>query len=144
MGLITGTGQLWMWGQNDRRQLGLGPDAPSHVASPQLVKALDGSEGGVVQVSLGGFHSAVVSDRGVVFTWGDNKRGQCGQGEVGLVEVPTRLLLESLEGRCVGIALGGHFSLFETEGRRVYACGWGKEGCLGFGQLCKRLLTPRR
>merc|ERR1711974_225830 len=97
----------------------------------------------VALVSLGGFHSAAVDTDGQLFTWGDNKRGQCGQGEVATVEKPLELTLAPSETLCVGIACGGFFSLFEGQASRIYACGWGKEGCLGFGQACKRMLRPR-
>merc|ERR1712232_430415 len=96
---------------------------------------------------------------GKIFTWGDNKRGQCGQGEVTVIERPT--LLECGSGQhpvCRRVSCGGFFTFFEmladdtsdagSDSRAVtrtrsFACGWGKEGCLGFGQPCKRMLRPQ-
>lgn len=153
--LITDDGRLWTWGQNSRKQLGHGPEAPDHLCTPTVVRTLDrGSGHRITAVSLGGFHSAAVDESGLLFTWGDNRRGQCGQGEVGIVDTPEQLKLAPSEPQCIGVSCGGMFSIFEAEegaleegsgrGRsRFYACGWGKDGCLGFGQVCKRQLRPR-
>jgi alpha-tubulin suppressor-like RCC1 family protein len=139
--MITRDGRLLLWGQNDKRQLGLGLEAPDHVARPHVVALSCGGEHhAVVAVSLGGFHSAGLDAAGRAFTWGDNSRGQCGQGERRVVEVPTLVALPC----CRGIALGGHYSYFACgDPPRTHACGWGKDGALGFGQVCKRLLLPR-
>lgn len=34
----------------------------------------------VGQIACGGYHSAVVTDAGRVFSWGFNRYGQCGNG----------------------------------------------------------------
>mmetsp|Transcript_46768 Transcript_46768/g.125031 ORF Transcript_46768/g.125031 Transcript_46768/m.125031 type:complete len:223 (+) Transcript_46768:1257-1925(+) len=138
----TEDGRLWLWGSNDRGQLGHGPGAKS-VTAP---RPLEGLGARASAVSLGGFHSAAIDDRGLVHTWGDNQRGQCGQGEERVVHRPVPLAMEGSGGSgCRRVSCGGLFTLFELEGDppRFYACGWGKEGCLGFGQPCKRMLRPR-
>ncbi|CAE7596193.1 HERC1 [Symbiodinium natans] len=143
---ITEDGMLWTWGSNSYGQLGLDcsraelpeANAPRPVqffGHAGLLKA--------VKVSLGGFHSAVVDEEGALFTFGDNRRGQCGQGSLATLPKPTAL---PLSGRCVGVSCGGFFSFFEVEsesGPSLMVSGWGKEGCLGFGMPCKRLLQPR-
>lgn len=138
--IITESGSLWTWGQNDHCQLGLGTGVPL-VWSPRMVPCER-----MVKVSLGGFHSAAVDESGRAFTWGDNKRGQCGQGEQSMIPNPS-LLNWPGDPRCLEVSCGGFFSFFKVEepctDARFYACGWGKDGCLGFGQACKRMLKPR-
>merc|ERR1719247_3099565 len=143
--LITEDGRLWTWGQNARKQLGQDTKAPD-IHQPRLVDALAGHK--MVSACLGGFHSAAIDSAGTVFTWGDNKRGQCGQGELDVVDIPTALSFPNGQS-CTGASCGGFFSFFrvklDTSDSAVYfACGWGKEGCLGFGQVCKRMLRPQR
>uniref|UniRef100_A0A7S4PS08 RCC1-like domain-containing protein n=1 Tax=Alexandrium monilatum TaxID=311494 RepID=A0A7S4PS08_9DINO len=150
--LLTEDGRLWIWGSNNHGQLGHGSGV-REARLPRPLEAFSGREGGrrAAFVSLGGFHSAAVDTEGRLFTWGDNKRGQCGQGEAAAVETPTPLVLAASTPRCTGLSCGGFFSLFEgreeaegqAKARQIYACGWGKEGCLGFGQPCKRMLRPR-
>lgn len=156
--LITRDGKLWTWGQNARGQLGLIDSASSQqergtflggVAchEPRPVQAL--VEHTIIDVSLGGFHSAAIDSEGKLYTWGDNKRGQCGQGDVEILHTPTQLMLGNDVIMCIGVSCGGFFSFFKAKiGERrphvYFASGWGKEGCLGFGQICKRLLKPRQ
>jgi len=145
--VLTEDGRLWLWGSNDRGQLGHGPDAKL-VNAPRPLEGFGGPGTRASAVSLGGFHSAAIDDSGLVHTWGDNQRGQCGQGEEPVVHRPAPLAIPGPGGSrytCRRVSCGGLFTLFELEGDRprFYACGWGKEGCLGFGQPCKRMLRPQ-
>jgi len=144
---ITEDGLLWTWGSNSYGQLGLGcsqkelPEANS--PRPVHFFGHEGRASKAAKVSLGGIHSAVVDEEGALFTFGDNRRGQCGQGSLTMLDQPTAL---PLPGRCAGVGCGGFFTFFEVEsqsGPSLMVSGWGKEGCLGFGMPCKRLLQPR-
>jgi hypothetical protein len=66
--------RVFAWGAGARGQLGLGDR--KNRASPEAVAALDGRD--VAHVACGATHSAAVSDRGVLYTWGCNDSGQCG------------------------------------------------------------------
>eukprot|EP00913_Durusdinium_trenchii_P027585 g25874.t1 len=160
--LVTTCGQLYLWGSNSYGQLGLGlkRDELAFVGQPRPVDVEGALSVGdvshaspvVAGVSLGGLHSAFLDVQGAVYTFGDNRRGQCGQGEVTQLSAPERLqdrpadfgrdLSRSLP-RADGVSCGGFFSFFQVADD-LYACGWGKEGCLGFGQLCKKQLRVRR
>jgi len=147
--LITEDGRLWTWGSNTHGQLGHGREIPA-IGEPRHVRSFDGGGGRrVVSVSLGGFHSAAIDESGSAFTWGENKKGQCGQGEESIVAAPTAVTFRGeAASRCVTASCGGFFTLFGVEsdgdGRiQFHACGLGKEGCLGFGQPCKRMLRPQ-
>ncbi|CAE8585189.1 unnamed protein product [Polarella glacialis] len=162
--LITDDGCLWTWGSNEYGQLGLGL-APSALGTATRPRPVDhfGREGRTkaAKLSLGGFHTAVIDTDRRIFTFGDNRRGQCGQGEVQQLLSPVLLQLclpssassGSTCASCLGVSCGGFFSLIEaapepdadlcSTGPMLLACGWGKEGCLGFGQPCKRMLRPR-
>eukprot|EP00927_Polykrikos_kofoidii_P032544 TRINITY_DN27694_c0_g1_i1.p1 TRINITY_DN27694_c0_g1~~TRINITY_DN27694_c0_g1_i1.p1 ORF type:complete len:585 (+),score=81.76 TRINITY_DN27694_c0_g1_i1:124-1878(+) len=157
--LITDDGRLWTWGSNDKRQLGIQDCCEASLASPHPVggslrkhgEVSDNDHPRVLHVSLGGWHTAAVDTAGCLFTWGDNGRGQCGQGEAKLVATPLIVTLSTPKAtfsRCLGASCGGMFSIFEavddeTGDPRFFSCGLGKDGCLGFGQACKRMLRPQ-
>merc|ERR1712194_886458 len=102
----------------------------------------------MVRMSLGGFHTTAVDESGALYCWGDNSKGQCGLGELKVAEYPSVVAFNTEGIKCEGVSCGGFFTLFRmvTEASRTpmfYACGLGKEGCLGFGQACKRMLKPQ-
>jgi alpha-tubulin suppressor-like RCC1 family protein len=73
---ILGDGETWMWGDNDRGQLGLGSltssDVPLRVHVPPGVV--------FVTVSSGGYASYAIDRSGELWAWGDNGSGQLGTG----------------------------------------------------------------
>lgn len=73
-------GFVMTWGTGYFGQLGHGDNASYR--HPRLLRRLDPQRLGemVIQVACGGYHSAVVTDAGRVFSWGFNRYGQCGNG----------------------------------------------------------------
>jgi alpha-tubulin suppressor-like RCC1 family protein len=63
------------WGANTLGQLGIGNTTSQGI--PTAVTALPS---GIVQLSLGQFHSCALRGDGAVFCWGDNEFGQLGIG----------------------------------------------------------------
>ena len=84
-------GSVWSWGRDDYGQLGDGPD-PEHVPgralqehagraywsrpTPQPIEGL----GNIRSLAAGGGHSVAVLKDGSMLSWGDNDRGQLGDG----------------------------------------------------------------
>ncbi|MBP7093859.1 MAG: hypothetical protein KBB72_07395 [Candidatus Kapabacteria bacterium] len=72
MRVVTVDGEVWVWGQNDKNQLGV-PNTkrvkvPTKIAMP----------GKVVAITGGLYHTVVLLENGTVWTWGDNGFGQLG------------------------------------------------------------------
>lgn len=69
-------GSVWMWGSNDRGQLGNGTrtdsDVPVQVHVPRGVT--------FVEVSSGGFATYAIDATGRLWAWGGNQSGQLGTG----------------------------------------------------------------
>ncbi len=69
-------GQIWCWGANDTKQLGVDGLGSSH---PRVVPGLPND---VVAVAAGAAHACVLDRRGGVSCWGDGTLGQLGGGYV--------------------------------------------------------------
>uniref|UniRef100_T1H8R8 X-linked retinitis pigmentosa GTPase regulator n=1 Tax=Rhodnius prolixus TaxID=13249 RepID=T1H8R8_RHOPR len=69
---ITSKGKLLLWGSNDRGQLGI--NIKDYVNQPKLFTAL--AEDIIIQVSCGENHTAIVTETGTMYTFGDNKHGK--------------------------------------------------------------------
>lgn len=82
--LIRG-GTVQCWGRNDMAQLGNGTPSPS-VAVPVAVAGLGGQ---AVQLALGARHSCALLYEATVQCWGDDARGQVGDGVGGVRARPA-------------------------------------------------------
>uniref|UniRef100_A0A7S3G0F1 RCC1-like domain-containing protein n=1 Tax=Palpitomonas bilix TaxID=652834 RepID=A0A7S3G0F1_9EUKA len=67
-------GRVFSWGYNANGQLGVGNRTEQY--RPVSVETLRGSR--VVDVAAGWRHSAALTDKGFMFTFGSNRHGQCG------------------------------------------------------------------
>ncbi|TMW60609.1 hypothetical protein Poli38472_000651 [Pythium oligandrum] len=125
--VVTESGELYTFGMNDCGQLGL--DHTQHVATPQLVKSLDGYE--VSMVSCGLYHTVVCTAGGELFSCGKNDYGQLGLGHSRQVKVPTQVLLPN-EIVCF-VACGYYHSIVLTTTGHTYSFGRNDYGQLGIG-----------
>ncbi len=80
---------LWCWGTNGSGQLGNG-DAGTNQNEPVRI----GMETDWFSVGAGGFHACGIRDDGIdrtLWCWGDNNRGQLGDGTIEYRDIPTRV-----------------------------------------------------
>ncbi|XP_022089260.1 secretion-regulating guanine nucleotide exchange factor-like [Acanthaster planci] len=89
---VTKDGRVWSWGSGVKGQLGrfdqqaqAGAQAgaesravPEKSEQPQPVN-FDGDKVKIIQVAAGANHSVALSDEGIIYVWGENKRGQLGE-----------------------------------------------------------------
>ena len=78
----------------------------------------------VVQVAAGGYHSALVTAQGELFSWGRNDHGQLGLAEVKQAAQPRRVELRGVS----HVALGGVHSAVRCEDGRAYTFGDNQRG----------------
>eukprot|EP00742_Colponemidia_sp_Colp-10_P001892 GILJ01002023.1.p1 GENE.GILJ01002023.1~~GILJ01002023.1.p1 ORF type:complete len:1186 (+),score=191.03 GILJ01002023.1:27-3560(+) len=126
---------IYSWGAGYTGQLGqlFDPGQPKYSAKPLLV--VFPRELAIRQVACGGFHTAALTDTGVVWTWGDGRMGQLGHHANAFRSQFTPAVVESLEGTVFvkEIACGlNHTAALSSEGK-VFTWGWGKHGQLGTG-----------
>ncbi|XAR71988.1 hypothetical protein NMG60_11018467 [Bertholletia excelsa] len=100
---ISYDGNVYAFGGNQFGQLGTGADQSETL--PRLINAPSLENKHAKMVSSGARHSAVVTDDGEVFSWGWNKYGQLGLGDVIDRNIPCQVHIEG----CVP---------------KTLACGW--------------------
>ena len=84
------------------------------------------------RVAAGHHHSAALTDRGAVYTWGRGRDYQLGHGDHASTSRARRLRGAST-GPLAHIACGGYHTLLVGGGGGVWAVGNNEHGCLGTG-----------
>jgi len=121
---ITIAGNVFVWGQNDSGQLGLGESAPKCVRKPVMNKHLQN----VVKVSCGNEHSLAITKNNDLYIWGLG--GVLGLGDLETRFVPTKH--ESLSKLKIMIAIcGGLHTLVTAKDGDTYSFGMIEGGQLG-------------
>lgn len=118
--VITEDGSLWMWGRNNRGQLG-NNSTQDQLKPARIMK-------NVVKVETGGFHSAAIKEDGSLWMWGYNEFGQLGNGSQANQYIPKKLL-ENVQ----DVSLGFHHSAAILEDGSLWMWGRNHYGQLGDG-----------
>ncbi|WP_191837717.1 RCC1 domain-containing protein [Catellatospora chokoriensis] len=132
-------GTLRAWGDNRSGQLGTGAVSPDPQTTPVAVTGLTGVR--VKHVDAGDSHALAVLGNGTVRGWGDNSRGQVGNGEAGTTPVPTPTPVVGLTGAKL-VNAGGFASLAILANGRVKGWGANGDGQLGDGTTVTPRLSP--
>jgi alpha-tubulin suppressor-like RCC1 family protein len=102
---------------------------------PRLVESLYGTK--IIQVSCGRSHTLVCDEDGKVYSFGQNKFGELGQGHDKEVVKPT--IIQDLIS-VYRVACGRHHSAALDEDGTLYMWGWGARGQLGQRELKSHLV----
>lgn len=112
--VVTESGQLWVCGDNEEGQLGLGDNERryrfTYVDLPEAVK----------QVVTGEYHTALLTESGQSWVCGDNYEGQLGLGDYKNRNVFTRVELPEPVKQ---ISAGDYHTVFTTESDRLLVYG---------------------
>ena len=133
-------GTVWAWGDNRGGQLGRGTTS-NHEVTPARVRGL----ARVTKISAGGSFVLALRSDGTVRAWGDNRRGQLGNGTTASSPVPVKVA--GLSG-VTGISAGFDASIATRASgisaiTSVWTWGGNDVGQLGDGTLTSRS-TPER
>jgi uncharacterized repeat protein (TIGR02543 family) len=88
---ITSEGRIFTWGLNNTGQLGDGTDVNTPIPKDITSQFILSSGDIFTDISLGGTHTSVLTLEGQVFVWGNNDRGQIGDGTQINRLIPTKL-----------------------------------------------------
>ncbi len=130
---LTSSGQLYAFGGDSNGELGNGSNNYEGVSTP-LAITLPGATGSPVQVAAGEYHSLVLTSSGQLYTFGDNRSGQLGNGNTTSRPTPEAITLPGATGPIAQIAAGWEFSLASTSTGQLYAFGNDEYGQLGNGK----------
>ncbi|RUP47695.1 regulator of chromosome condensation 1/beta-lactamase-inhibitor protein II [Jimgerdemannia flammicorona] len=122
------TGKVFVFGNGDTGQLGLGEDMLDR-KKPYPIKDLE--DEGIVDVLAGGLHTVAITREGKLWSWGCNDK--CALGRSGEENVPE--VVGNLDTvRIVKVACGDSITVALSDDGKVYS--WGtyrsSEGDLGF------------
>ena len=133
---ITSEGRIFTWGSNIYAGIGDGTtidrNLPIEITSNFSLNASET----ITEVSLGGYHSIVITSEGRVFTWGYNANGQLGDGTTTNRNLPTEITsnFDLNTGETISeVSLGGFCSSAITFEGRVFTWGSNNNGVLGNG-----------
>jgi alpha-tubulin suppressor-like RCC1 family protein len=123
-------GKVYCWGYNRDGVLGNGEN-DSNYYGPQLNEYLSDKQ--ITHICCGAYYTLVLTNSGEVYAWGDNKRGQIGNGRSGENEFQlTPIKVNGFnEEKVVMISCGGWHSMALTERGQVLSWGSNNSGQLG-------------
>ncbi|KHJ86782.1 regulator of condensation, partial [Oesophagostomum dentatum] len=127
------SGRLFSWGRNRFGQCGVGHYQP--VSEPQLV---EGDWGSIRQLSAGQFHSAILSTKGEVWTFGWGVWGQLGMGGRNIRDCNKPTLVKELNEPIKAVSCGRVHTVLLTESGKILVAGSGSYGQLGVEEDIKK------
>lgn len=131
---IDSEGRAYAWGENWHGQLGIGSRDPQAVAHsvPAQIEFPDGIR--VAQISGGWGHAAAIDTNGDIWTWGMNRSGQLGLGDLVDKHVPVKVEVEGKKFVSVAAGIDATWAI-DTD---AHLWGWGsssKSSPLGDGTV---------
>ncbi|KAK2581260.1 hypothetical protein KPH14_008050 [Odynerus spinipes] len=133
---LTSDGGVIAWGSNLEGQLGLSGisglvNKPTKVPIPEPVK----------EISTGYYHSAFLTESGLVYVCGESESGKLGIDVNFSTQVAPKQM--QLPTPAIHVACGGHHTLILAENGNIYCVGSNASGQLGMGTNVTEVPTPK-
>jgi alpha-tubulin suppressor-like RCC1 family protein len=134
---VTKAGEVFTWGSGMYGKLGHGDER--NKKTPKRVEALVGVN--AKEVSCGGSHTAVCTEGGHVYTFGNGKYGQLGHGDKENMSSPA-LVVQALDGKdIIQVQCGCTHTMALTSSGYVFTWGSVDYGVLGHGNVKPKSLS---
>lgn len=133
--VCTKNGQCFAFGDNEFGQLGI--EGPSISYEPMRAQELESHH--ILYVACGAHHSAVLSDTGYLWTWGDNRSGQLGVENLSFSCNPIILstLPELRNQVIIDVSCGDKHTVFLSKKGKLFGMGDNTDNQLGINQKNK-------
>lgn len=128
-------GSLWVWGDNDFGELGLGA---AQIGQEQLLPQRVGTGTDWKSVSTGSQFTVALKTDGSLWTWGHNNLGQLGDGTTTDRSVPTRVGAAT---DWAQVSAGDGFALAVKTDGSLWAWGANPDGAPAYGNTPQRIGT---
>jgi len=89
MGVVTSDGRVFLWGDNSYGQIGDATTTVKIVPTDITSRFGFAADETIVELSLGGNHSVLLTSSGRYFVWGNNADGQVGNNATGYITAPN-------------------------------------------------------
>ena len=130
-------GSVWTWGSGAQ----IGHGVFSGCGDSSLPRALDAlTHLRVRHIECGLAFSAAVTHTGALYTWGDNKQGQLGQGDRLSRYAPRRV--DRFPETVATTSCGSRHMAALTSSGQLFIWGWGAHGQLGLGSDLSDKTSP--
>jgi alpha-tubulin suppressor-like RCC1 family protein len=119
-------GKVYCWGSNEWGVLGNGK-RNDEIYSPELNQYLSDKQ--IIDICCGGYHTLVLTNRGEVYAWGENTKGQIGNQTSGFDQyqlIPIKVNAFNDE-KVIQISCGIYHSMALTESGHVFCWGYGSQ-----------------
>lgn len=134
---LADNGSVYSWGDNTYGQLGYGDN--QSLKSPKEITFLKDKK--IVEVIAGGDFSMAIADNKTIYTWGDNRYGQLGHGNIIQLNTPT----EIASFKAKDIDLGEyHVVAIDNDTGLLYAWGNNKSNKLGILNNSDNITSPTK
>jgi YD repeat-containing protein len=118
-------GTVWAWGDNLNNEIGDGTETIQYRTPVQLIGL-----SGIQDIAACAAHSLAVKSDGTVWAWGNNSRGELGNGTYADSNIPVQVSnLSNIQ----AVATGAYHSMALESGGSVWAWGSNSQGQLGNG-----------
>jgi alpha-tubulin suppressor-like RCC1 family protein len=136
-------GTVWTWGNNYYGQLGDG--TTTNHSNPVQVKLSDGTPlTNIIEIAGGTYHTIALKNDGTVWTWGNNIKGQLGDGTTAHQSSPVQV--KSADGtpltNIIRIAGGSSHTIALKNDGTVWNWGYNWAGQLGGGTATEGSSSP--
>jgi alpha-tubulin suppressor-like RCC1 family protein len=129
---LSAQGRAYCWGRNERGQLGNGGTLDSNVTTHNVGTPVEGSLR-YTSIAAGNAFACALTTEGLAYCWGNNERGQLGNGDSGENHKSSAPVPVAGGITFTSIAAGEEFACALTAAGRAYCWGTNSYGQLGNG-----------